>query len=301
MAFCKPLGLMTAALFGGLMLATAPAQADSTEQRLKRLEADVQGLSRLLLEGQGTAPRGGAAAPAVGANAAVADMQVRLSRLEQQLMVLSGQIEKLAFENRQLASRLARQSDDNEFRMQAIEDRLNGGAGTGMAATAGDGGSVRPGSAPTQPASGQPSGPKPQQAITLPSGAPSDQYAFALRLLRDGNYEGAGSAFEQFLKAHPKDKLAGNAQYWLGESHYARTQYREAAAAFLVGVQKYKRSPKAPDNMLKLGMTMRRLGHLEQACLTLDELPRRFPKATAATKKTAKDEIALIGCGDYLN
>ena len=58
-------------------------------------------------------------------------------------------------------------------------------------------------------------------------------------------------------------KLAGNAQYWLGETHYVRRDYKAAATAFLNGYTTFENSPKAPDSLLKLGMTLVVMGEKE--------------------------------------
>src|SRR3546814_19535879 len=48
--------------------------------------------------------------------------------------------------------------------------------------------------------------------------------------------------------------------YWLGETYYVRQRYQDAAVAFLEGYQKYPKSPKAADNLLKLGMALGPVG-----------------------------------------
>ena len=64
----------------------------------------------------------------------------------------------------------------------------------------------------------------------------------------------------------PNDPLAGNAQYWIGETYYVRGQYKNAADAFLKGYKKYKSSEKAPDTLLRLGMALAELGQKDAAC-----------------------------------
>ena len=105
----------------------------------------------------------------------------------------------------------------------------------------------------------------------------------------------AEAGFKKFLRNYPKNKLAGNAQYWLGETYYARRQYKLAARAFLTGYKNHKKSAKAPDNLVKLGMTLARLGQKKQACATLSEAQKRFPRA-AAVRTVAKKERSRAGC-----
>jgi len=107
----------------------------------------------------------------------------------------------------------------------------------------------------------------------------------------------AESGFKKFLKQYSKHKLAGNAQYWLGESYYARGHYKRAAKAFLTGYRGYSKSPKAPDSMLKLGMSLRQLGQAKHACETFAQIKTRYPKASANVKRLADRERRRGSCG----
>ena len=69
-----------------------------------------------------------------------------------------------------------------------------------------------------------------------------------------------------FIQRYPNDSLAGNAQYWLGETYYVRKDYNNAAAVFAEGYQKYPKGGKAADNLLKLGMALGQLGQKTDAC-----------------------------------
>ena len=94
----------------------------------------------------------------------------------------------------------------------------------------------------------------------------------------------------------PEDPLAGNAQYWLGEALYVRGQYRAAAGAFLKGYQTYAGARKAPESLLKLAMSLQRLGQKDAACSSFGELSTRFPNAPENVKTRAKSERQRIGC-----
>lgn len=108
-------------------------------------------------------------------------------------------------------------------------------------------------------------------------------------------FDTAELGFKQFLRKYPDHELAGNAQYWLGETFYARRQYKLAAEAFLKGYEDYAKSPKAADSLVKLGMTLNRLGQQKQACAALVEAERRYPKAQEV-RKIAAQERSRNGC-----
>jgi tol-pal system protein YbgF len=92
------------------------------------------------------------------------------------------------------------------------------------------------------------------------------------------------------------DRLAGSAQYWIGESSYVRRQYKSAADAFLRGYKKYKGSDKAPDTLLKLGMSLAELGQKDAACSTFSEVTAKYPNAPERILDEAKGERKKTGC-----
>ncbi len=130
----------------------------------------------------------------------------------------------------------------------------------------------------------------------IPQKTPETQYDEAYKLLREGKHVAAEKAFLAFIKNNPKHDLAGNANYWLGETYYARGQYEQAAPIFAEGFTTYKNNSKAPDNLLKLGLTMNKLGKKEEACEAFAALPDEFPKAVQTTLTRAKDEAKKLAC-----
>ena len=110
------------------------------------------------------------------------------------------------------------------------------------------------------------------------------------------DYPAAETAFRRLIEAHPNDKLAGDAQYWLGESYYVRGQYKNAADAFLKGYKSYGMSPKAPDSLLRLGMSLAALGQKEAACSSFAELGTKFPSAPSHVREEAASERHKAGC-----
>ena len=125
---------------------------------------------------------------------------------------------------------------------------------------------------------------------------PKQAYETAYGYLLQRDYGAAEAAFDDFLKRFPNDSLAGNAQYWLGETHFVRGQYKAAAGAFLKGYQTYAQSAKAPDSLLKLAMSLDRLGQKDAACSSYAELSSRFPSAPQSVKARAQTERQRVGC-----
>ncbi|MET1025580.1 MAG: tol-pal system protein YbgF [Dongiaceae bacterium] len=132
--------------------------------------------------------------------------------------------------------------------------------------------------------------------IVLPGETPREQYEYATNLLQKGQYPEAEVALKTFVKDHPSDPLAGNAQYWLGETFYVRSDFKNAAVAFAEGYQKYPNSQKAPDNLLKLGMALGQSGQKENACVALKQLDKKFPDASSAIKDRTSRAKQRFGC-----
>jgi tol-pal system protein YbgF len=119
-----------------------------------------------------------------------------------------------------------------------------------------------------------------------------DAYSHMLR--RD--YASAESAFGALIKNHPQSRMAGNAQYWLGETYYVRGKYRPAADAFLKAYRNYSNGVKAPDSLMKLALSLTRLGQKAAACKTFDELDSKYPNAPSHVKQRAGMERRRAGC-----
>lgn len=130
----------------------------------------------------------------------------------------------------------------------------------------------------------------------LPAGSPQERYNYAYKLLVQSDYADAEAAFREFLGAHPQDALAGNAQYWLGETYYVRQQFEPAAQAFLQGYQGYPKGAKAPDSLLKLGMSLSAMKKNPEACAALGQLGKEFASAPPHVKDAATRERSKIGC-----
>lgn len=121
-------------------------------------------------------------------------------------------------------------------------------------------------------------------------------YETAYGYLLQQDYGAAEAAFRDFVQRYPNDALTGNAQYWLGESLYLRGQYKPAASAFLEGYEKHRSNGKAPESLLKLAMSLNKLGQHDAACSSFTEFSARFPDAPANVKQRAGLERRRAGC-----
>ncbi|MEO1607952.1 MAG: tol-pal system protein YbgF [Pseudomonadota bacterium] len=125
---------------------------------------------------------------------------------------------------------------------------------------------------------------------------PKTDYEAAYGLLLQQDYDGAQQAFSEFLENYPQSDLAGNAQYWLGDTYYLQGDYQKAAGAFLKGYRTYSSSAKAPDSLLKLAMSLDRLNQRAAACASLSEISEKYPQAPQHLQLRAQQEARRLRC-----
>ncbi len=122
----------------------------------------------------------------------------------------------------------------------------------------------------------------------LPDTSPAEQYQFARNFLKVGDYASAEKAFREFVLTNPDNELSGNAQYWYAETYRIRQMYTDAATAYLEGYQKYPKSKIAPENLLKLGVSLVQMGEKDQGCLMIAGVKKQYPDATQSVLQKAK-------------
>ena len=138
--------------------------------------------------------------------------------------------------------------------------------------------------------------PSNDQVAALPQGTPKQQYDHAYGLLMKRELPKAELALRAFLSKHPDHELADNAIFWLGETFYARKEYQEAIKVYYDAYRKYPKGNKAPDVLLKLGMSLATIGETESACSAYEELATAHPKARPRILGSAERASKSLGC-----
>ncbi|MDX2266351.1 MAG: tol-pal system protein YbgF [Hyphomicrobiales bacterium] len=146
------------------------------------------------------------------------------------------------------------------------------------------------GSPPPATGFGAAPGPDAAQPSRLSSAEARSLYDQAYGSLVKREYDAAETYFTQFLRQHPNDPLAGAAQFWLGETAFVSGEYRQAADLFLKSYTNYPASEKAPESLLKLGISLKRLGEGSAACDTFRELEQRFPTVQAVMQRAQAEK-----------
>ncbi len=274
--------------------------ASSTEaglrQRVEQLEEQLVDLQVVVGTVESLARTGGPstastafrAGQPVGGGGTGADAG-RIAALETQVQALTSQLEQMAEQLRQLQSGAPRGPSGPAPR--AGGPATPGGFGTTT---------VTPGSDPIASIINQDRGPAPQRAAAAQtmdaSPAGRQQYEQAYSLLLQQNYPAAETGFSEFLQRFPQDEMAPNAQFWLGETFFVRSQWDAAAAAFLKVAQAHPKSDKAPDSLAKFAMSMERKGNRPAACRALQELKVRYPNPPAHVRTWEAAERKRAGC-----
>lgn len=135
-----------------------------------------------------------------------------------------------------------------------------------------------------------------EENAVLPPGTPRERYTYAFGLLRQNRFDQAEMALRAFLNAHGDDVLAGNARYWLGETYYVREDFVKAAEVFLEGYQSDPGGTKAPDTLLKLGMSLANLDKRTEACAAFDKLTMDFSDLPGNIVTVVGRERQRSGC-----
>lgn len=296
---------------------SAPAMGQTANlevllERMDRMERDIRAMSRNLYRGDAVVPQGqGFAQPG-----AAGDLELRVQELERQVRTLT----RVVSDQNQVIARLERRLSGE--RVPAVEQPVRGSE------------AVPPPLPPARQVAGAPGQPpsngtgpgrttqtlgqvqveevqkveeRGQQAVaaakaTAPSGEPepgeTPEILFdrSRQLLLRQDSVAAETGFNRFLNLYPDHELASEARFWLGETYYVRQDYATAAKIFLESFKRDPKGGKAPNALLKLGMSLSALGSTKEACTTYRKLLQDFPRMRANMQNIAKREQERIGC-----
>ena len=280
-------------------------------QQLQILQTDIKTLEKAVYSQPGT----GMSSSVENSNDVLTQHLLKLSDLEEQFKILTNNFEEINFKLDKLSNRITKVQTDNQMRFQDLEKSGSGNVSSGI--------KKLPGSGEAQDLGTTLAIPKPDEAspeyvqrtesidsvgtvVTetaqraekiLPETSPEEQYKFAISFLKVGDYETAEFALREFVDVNPRHDLAGNAQYWYGETFRVRQLYQDAATAYLDGYQKYPNSSKAPVNLLKLGVMLVQIGEKTQGCSMILGVKDQYPKANQSVIQKAEYEKKKFNCG----
>ena len=123
----------------------------------------------------------------------------------------------------------------------------------------------------------------------VPPGEYQMRYQEGLDLFHARNYKQAVDVFENLIASDANNNLSDNAQYWVGESHYALGQYKKAIIDF-EKVFTFPKSNKNPDAQFKLGLCYVRLGDGAKAREEFQRLIDVYPESNYVAR--AQEHLA---------
>ena len=250
----------------------------------------------------------------------------RVLQLEEQLRQMNGRIEELNFLVLQMQEQMRRMQEDNDFRFRELENTgdntepqrksdiqqkkqrviTDGGAVAGDPPRELGTIVINPDGTIKEATIGEPmdllgreqtAGQDGTMVAALPSTSdPEELYSNAYEFILSGDYETAEAGFREHVERFPGDARSADAHYWLGEAILSQQRPAEAAEVFLAASRDYPDSRKAPDMLLKLGMSLAALGQRDIACATFDEVGTRYPGASDILKGRVSQEQAIAGC-----
>jgi tol-pal system protein YbgF len=281
-----PLTLALALLTAG----ASPAAAQSREQRqmmatLQILQEQAQQLANTVAALQQSLDD---AAKQLNARVDDANGTTRKAFADQKLL-----IDGIASDVRVVRER----SDDNNVRITALREELEALRSSVLALT-----QLAP--APVAPPAIGPDGqPQPAPAVSVPPPTPPPASTAGLSPTRmldtakadyfAGQWSSAINGFEAFLRAFPRSESAGEAQFFIGESHSAQSRWREAIAAYGLVMQNYPTSSSVPDAYYKQGLAYERLGQGDAARSSWEMAVKAYPDSDAG--RLAKQNLDRLG------
>lgn len=294
------------------------AQQDKMNElldRLEKIQKDIQTLEKAVYSKNAALPSDN-----VVVNEALTRQLAKISELEKQIQQMTSKFEENNYKLQQLSDRLNKVSNDSQFRFQQLESNkvISEKVSAPKEVILEKVPTVKKNEAnilnseeidkeeenviqekPVQSENiklkEKEKGNKTKTKV-LPKVSIAEQYKYAMNIMKSGDFEKAEIAFKEFIDTHSKHELAGSAQFWYGETFYIRQLYEDAAAAFLEGYTKYPNSPKAPENLLKLGVTLAELGEIEQGCKMIINLKKAYPKTDAAILQKSSYEKKRFNC-----
>ena len=253
--------------------AYAQRQQVSPEQRIERLEKQVQQMQRQVFPKGRPADTAGFADDPAASQSSVVSLDQRLDALERQMSDILRLAEENGHSVRTVQSDLAKARSDNDERMAALERRIALGAPT-----------IAPDAVGTAPVVTLPK-PRPATATAKPP-TPGDgasaqiaaddpgenAYSEGFKEWQEGRYDQAINSLRAFTSAYPKHRRVSFAKNLIGRSLLDKGNAKAAAQALLANYSGDPKGERAPDSLYYLGQALMKLGQPLQACKAYSEL-----------------------------
>jgi TolA-binding protein len=310
----KSLGSITvlaAATFALLPGSAALAQRQQVtpEQRIERLERQVDQVQRQVFPRGRPADTAGFSTEPAATQSSVATLDQRLDALERQMADLLRQSEENGHRLQSLEADVAKSRTDQDQRIGALEQRVSAAATVApvvqpvVQEPASSKPTAKPGTTKPAPGkSGTKAEPTPASVSTTtaatPEGDPGEvAYTQGFKLWEAGDFDGAIASLRSFTAAYPKHRRVSYANNLIGRSLMSKGKMQDAAATFLANYRNNPAGERAGDSLYYLGQAAMQLGQPGQACKVYQEFDAIYgSKARADLKKQVSDAKAQAQC-----
>jgi TolA-binding protein len=268
--------LTTAALAIPAALACSPAAAQrsqaSPEQRIDRLEKQVQQMQRQVFPKGRPADTAGFADDPAATQSSVAAIAQRLDSIERQMTDLIRITEENSNRQRTIEADLERSRGDLDRKLSELEQRL-AAAQASVPATP----TVEPATS-AKPKAAAPSAADPAATTAEPSEVDPGEAAYTegFKLWDTGRYDDAVTALRAFVSAYPKHRRVSFANNLVGRALLDKGEARAAVPVFIANYRGNPAGERAADSLYYLGQALMKLGQPAQACNAYSELDEVF-------------------------
>lgn len=284
--------------------ASAQRQPPSPEQRIERLERQIQQMQRQVFPRGRPADTAGFSDEPAATQSSVASLDQRLDALERQMTDILRMSEENGNQLRTLTSDLQRAREEQQQRINALEQRIADAAATVPAQPI-----AEPQVSAPKPGSAKPAATKPAPSgtsTTAATGGPvvgaavdagEDAYTEGFKLWEAGQYDQAINSLRAFTAAYPKHRRASYANNLIGRALLDKGQPRAAAEALLANYRNNPKGERAADSLYYLGQALGQLGQPAQACKAYQELDAVYgAKVRADLRKQVDQAKASTNC-----
>jgi tol-pal system protein YbgF len=202
----------------------------------------------------------------------------RLADMEQSMTRMTGDLENA---NRQ-AELAKREADTLRGENKSLSDRIANLESRALAETGGAG-----------PADSGLAGGAPAPTAGLPA---NEAFSQSRQAMLAGDYAAAEAGFRDYISAHGDNAKAPEARYWLGKTLTARGAHADAAGSYIAAIRGWPATTWAPDAVLELSRSLIALKKPADACQTLAELAKRYPKASTTVQTRAAQARTQAKC-----
>ena len=274
----------------------------SPEQRIDRLERQVQQMQRQVFPKGRPADTAGFADDPAATQSSVVTLDQRLDALERQMSDLVRLSEENGNRLRNVEGGLTQLKADQDQRIGALEQRITAAAAvpveppdtTSAPATA----PTKPKATPPKTSASTPAGGPETASVSTPAlDAGEEAYSQGFHQWEDGQYDQAISTLKAFAAAYPKHRRVSFANNLIGRALLDKGDARGAANALLANYRTNPGGERAPDSLFYLGQALMKLGQPGQACKAYAELDAVYgAKIRPDLKKLETEAKAQAQC-----